>query len=46
MHDTLKLSWDLKKEVVQKKKQKPRASTSIFIQKYIFDCPNENFQMN
>lgn len=45
MHDTLKLSWDLKKEVVQKK-QKPHASTSIFIQKNIFDYPNENFQMN
>jgi len=45
MHDTLKLSWDLKKDVVQKK-QKSHASTSIFIQIYICDCPNENFQMN
>ncbi len=45
MHDTLKLIWDLKKEVVQKK-QKPHASTSIFIQKYTFDCLNEKFQMN
>jgi hypothetical protein len=41
MHGTLKLSWDPK----EKKKKKLYASTSIFVNKNTFDCPNENFQI-